>query len=955
MTPELDRLRTRFGQFLIVLLWLHVPVVAFVAMAVDRSAGPPSLVAILLAGAYHLTWLRRGIAPATRYVSAVALMGEPAILVYLLAGHPWQMDMHMYFFATLALTIAWCDWRVILVAAITIAIHHALLDFVLPFAVFPHGADLPRVFLHAGVVAFQAAVLVWLSKTLEERFARIESMSAEIMRSNETLEQKVLERTQEAEAANHAKSLFLANMSHEIRTPMNAVLGFCHLALRTDLTRRQQDYLSKIQSASLSLLGLINNILDFSKIEAGKLTLERTNFNLRASLESSVSLAAVKATEKGLAVHLDVDDAVPAALLGDAHQLSQVLLNLISNAIKFTQNGSIAVSVRVLEQHGPAVTLSFSVRDSGIGLTVPQQELLFRPFSQADSSTTRQFGGTGLGLAISKQIVELMGGSIGVESVPGIGSSFTFTVVMEVGESQPVAVRMPPEAFKRLRVLIADDNPASLEILQDIFVSWAMPVDLVTSGKEALAALRIARAAAIPYDLMLMDLKMPGMNGIEAVQAMHASPNLAPLPAVIMISAYGQGDARAEAEISGISAFLLKPIAPSTLLETMATLFGPDTSRISAPAVPTGGIPMVAPHLRGLRVLVVEDNEINREVAVELLTDAGLVAEIAENGRIACDRILDSSEHFDAVLMDMQMPVMDGLEATAHIRQRWPGDLLPIIAMTAHAAQAERQRCLDAGMNDHITKPVDPALLIRTLDLWLKPHDESARVMPDPPVPPGVPPAANELPLRLPPFDLDAALIRTNGKRPLLRKLIVNFGDTFATAIPALRRLIGEASLTDARRLAHTLKGAAGALEIRAVATAAGELEAALAAGNLAQITGLLVRLEQELLPALAASAVLKGATPQAQRAVAAVVDYSASTPMISELRGLLERRSLRARNIFDLLERAHATTPEAAELLPIKEALGKLDYATALVMLEEITGPGSRTGKRDRRADAAP
>ncbi len=418
---ELDRLRKRFGQFLVILLWLHVPVVTLVAIAVHRPPVPPALASVLLAGAYHLIWWRHGIAPVTRYLSAVALMGQPAMLVYLLAGHGWQMDMHMYFFATLALTMAWCDWRVILMAAITIALHHLLLDLVLPWSVFPRDADLARVGLHALIVVLQTAVLVWLSNRLEESFERIGSMSAEIMRHNDTLEQKVQERTQEAEAANQAKSLFLANMSHEIRTPMNAILGFCHLALRTELTRKQQDYLSKIKMASVSLLGLINDILDFSKVEAGKLSLERRQFNLRASLESTFSIAAVKAAEKGVAVRLDVDAGAPVTLVGDPLRLNQVLLNLVSNAIKFTERGTVTVSIRALERRGPLIVIEVVVRDTGIGMTPKQQAVLFRSFSQVDSSTTRRFGGIGLGLAISKQLVELMGGRIEVKSVPGAG------------------------------------------------------------------------------------------------------------------------------------------------------------------------------------------------------------------------------------------------------------------------------------------------------------------------------------------------------------------------------------------------------------------------------------------------------------------------------------------------------------------------------------------------------
>jgi two-component system sensor histidine kinase/response regulator len=937
MMSELDGLRTRFGQFLVILLWLHVPVVILVAMAAGRSAALPTLAATLLAAAYHLTWRRRGIAPVTRYLSAVALMGEPATLVYLLAGHPWQMDMHMYFFATLALTIAWCDWRVILMAAIAIVVHHLLLDFVLPFAVFPRGADLMRVYLHAAIVVFQTAVLVWLSNTLAKSFERIGTMSAEIMRHNETLERKVRERTQEAEAANRAKSLFLANMSHEIRTPMNAILGFCHLALRTELTQTQQDYLSKIKGASLSLLALINDILDFSKIEAGKLSLERAHFNLRTSLDNPFSIAAVKAAEKGVAIRLDIDAAVPATLLGDALRLNQVLLNLLGNAVKFTERGTVTVSIRAVEQHGPSITLEVAVRDTGIGMTPEQQARLFTSFSQADSSTTRRFGGTGLGLTISKQLVELMGGNILVHSELGAGSVFSFTVSMEAGDSEQLPLRMPPAALRRLRVLIADDNPASREILQGIFVSWAMHADLVGSGKEALAALQIATADAAPYDLMLVDWKMPEMNGIETAKAIRGLVGLAQQPTMLMVSAYGQDEEKAEARAAGISAFLLKPVDPTTLLETISSLFGADRSRTLARVASVGAIPMIASHLRGLHVLVAEDNGINRQVAVELLTDAGLVVDVAENGRIACARVLESGKRYDAVLMDVQMPEMDGLEATARIRQRWSADQLPIIAMTAHAYEAERQHCLNVGMNDHISKPVDPALLVFTLDRWLKPRPVAAAV---PPAPAGLPSSTGELPTNLPPFDLDAALMRVNGKRSLLRKLIVDFGDTFADAIPTLRTQVAAASLDEARRLVHTLKGVAGALEIRVVAEAAGQAEDALANRILTEIGARLDRLEQVMLPALAASAALRGVPAPAVAVVATAVDYTGSAPMIAELRELLQRRSLRARKTFEMLEQALGTTPEAAGLRPVKTALGKLDYGQALMMLNQITGP---------------
>jgi signal transduction histidine kinase/DNA-binding response OmpR family regulator/HPt (histidine-containing phosphotransfer) domain-containing protein len=921
---ELDKLRIRFGHFLAILLWLHVPVLAAVALVVGRSPVPAALAGLVLASAYHLTWRRHGIAPVTRYLSAVALMGEPALLVYLLAGREWQMDMHMYFFALLALTIAWCDWRVILVAAATVALHHLLLDVVLPMAVFPGGGDLARVCLHAGIVTLQTAVLVWLSKALVESFAL----------NNEALR----ERTQEAEDANRAKGLFLANMSHEIRTPMNAILGFCHLALRTEMTPKQQDYVSKINGAGLSLLRLINDILDFSKIEAGKLSLEHAPFNLRAAFEGQLAIASVSAVKKGVVLHLVIDPAVPATLLGDSLRLNQIVLNVVSNAVKFTESGTVTVAVNISERHGTAVTLEVSVKDTGIGMTPEQQALLFHSFTQADSSTTRRFGGTGLGLAISKQLVELMGGSIRVESLPGVGTTFSFTLVLEADDAAPTIQNMPSQELLKLRVLIADDNPASREILHGMFAAWSMNVDVVASGKEVLGALATATAEAAPYDLVLMDWKMPGLNGIETVRAMRDDRRLTKLPLVFLITAHGHDEVRAEADTADIAAVLVKPIDPATMLATMTTLFGADRSGAAVDAAPVGAVPMVAAPLRGLRILVAEDNEINREIAIELLTDAGLQVEIAENGRIACARILGSGEHYDAILMDVQMPEMDGIEATTRIRQEWPADRLPILAMTAHAYEAERQRCFDAGMNDHIAKPVDPVLLIRKLDRWLKPR-LSAVIQPESSCAAVMPIVAGALPDSLPPFGLEAALVRVNGKRPLLRKLIIDFGDTFAMAIPTLRSQIAAGELVEARRLAHTLKGVAGALEIGAVAEAAALTETALAKAALTQIDERMDMLERAILPALRASAELKGAPLPILIHSTARLDYSASTSKIGEIRELLQRRSLGARKAFQDFEQMLGSTPEGAALHSVKAALARLNFGEALTMLDLVTG----------------
>jgi two-component system sensor histidine kinase/response regulator len=411
---------------------------------------------------------------------------------------------------------------------------------------------------------------------------------------------------------------------------------------------------------------------------------------------------------------------------------------------------------------------------------------------------------------------------------------------------------------------------------------------------------------------------------------------LTTLPTVLMISAHAEDEAKAAAAAAGASGFLVKPIDSATLHETLISLFDASQSLTTEPVAASIRIPMVAPHLRGSRILVAEDNEINRLIAVELLTDAGLVVDIAENGCVACARVLDSSEQYDAILMDIQMPEMDGLEATSRIRRRWSAERLPIIAMTAHAYEAERQRCLDVGMNDHIAKPVDPALLVATLDRWLNPRNASIVAAP---VSEAASEPADGLPASLPPFDLDAGLRRMNGKRVLLRKLIVNFGDTFADAMPTLRGQITSGAVADARRLAHTLKGAAGALEIHAVFNAASQVEAALAADVLDGLEDRLDRLEQAMLPALAASALLKAASTPAQAVNTSPPDYTTVIPIILELRQALEHRSLRARAIFQSLERALGLSSATADLHAVQTALDRLNYGEALKILDELPG----------------
>ena len=766
---------------------------------------------------------------------------------------------------------------------------------------------------------------------------------------------------QASEHANQAKSDFLANMSHEIRTPMNAIMGLNDLALNHDLHPKVRDYLRKMRTASKSLLRIINDILDFSKIEAGKLDMEQIPFNLLEIFDNLGNLFRGQIIDQNIEFVLALPYDLSMEMIGDPLRLEQVFINLISNACKFTQTGEVVTRAELLEQTQQAVHIQFSVKDNGIGISPEQQTKLFSAFSQADNSTTRHFGGTGLGLTISRRLVEMMGGHMWVESALGEGSTFFFDIWLTIGLKGMHRATALPNDLQDLKVLVVDDNDLSRQILTEKLQILNLNVTSVSSGKQALETLQAANHNHDPFALVVTDYRMPEMNGLETAVAIqketdlfHTLPHLSPpvtIPKILLMTTFTGDEVQKRAEACGLDGFMEKPCSHLLMFDTIQEIFGKEVPRSHQNQNITDLSRQLRTTIPGAHILLVDDIDLNRQVGRELLESMGLSITLANNGLEAVQKT-DHSGPFDAILMDLQMPKLDGYDATRTIRQNPAHTTLPIIAMTAHAMGDILDKCKEAGMNDHVAKPIDVVTLCKTLLRWIPPKTSSIQNKDDSPSPDTLQQQDSTeqitvyLPETIAGIDIPSALQRMNNSKRLLRDMLLGFNQDFAHVATTIRTSLQEQKeegRASARVLVHTIKGMAGNLSANALFQASRKLEDGIKTEQNQEWPLLFAQFEQAFLEVLHSIQAMEEEIGQNSDLISKEVT---AQPILDEM----ELQSL-TQKLYDSINRSHSNATQVLatlkptlqagairhEMEQLEECLNQYDFERALTHLKTI------------------